>query len=155
MAVFRTKTKDKKVAITTAALPDIVFILLFFFMVVTVFREDNPLLKTRVPGATQSQKIHDKKLIINLFVGFAKDTKQGKEPVISGDERYLRVDEIPQYIEARRSQLAENDQAKLIVNLKVDEGVKMGIIQDVKQALRKVDARKVNYETVNDLGEVL
>ena len=153
MAVFRNKTKDHKVAITTAALPDIVFILLFFFMVVTVFRKDSPILKTSVPGASQNQKIHDKSLVINLYVGFPKDKKLGTEPLVSGEDFLMRPDEIPQYIEAQRSLRPANEQGKLIVNLKVDQRVKMGIIQDVKQALRKVDARKINYETVS--GEVL
>lgn len=153
MAVFKEKTKSRPV-ISTAALPDIVFILLFFFMVVTVFRKDDPLVKTRYPQATQSEKIKDKSLIISLYVGFPKEKRHGEEPRISVGDYYISAEEIPQYIESQKNQIIAQKRPKVIVNLKVDRGVKMGIIQDVKQALRRVDTRKINYETVNGLEEI-
>ncbi|MEO1655353.1 MAG: biopolymer transporter ExbD [Bacteroidota bacterium] len=134
--------------LSTASLPDIVFILLFFFMVITVIRKDNPPVKAQVPLASQIESLSKKVIILDLYIGYPKNKDLGKEPRIFAEGRFWEAQEIPQLIEEARSGATVEDGLKLITNLKVDRGVKMGLVNDVKKSLRQVGARKINYQSI-------
>ena len=73
MSKFRKKKKGLP-ALSTASLPDIVFMLLFFFMVTTKMRETSLLVDTpRLPSATEVKKLENKSLVSTIYVGKAKD----------------------------------------------------------------------------------
>ncbi len=141
----------EKPAISTAALPDIIFILLFFFMVSTVLKKEQPLVKTQIPSATQAEKLAVKDGLIDLYVGPPKQSAWGQEARIQMGDYLMSPSEIPLLVEQARSQMSESGAARLVINLKVDAKVKMGIISDIKQQLRKVNARRVNYQTIHRL----
>jgi biopolymer transport protein ExbD len=147
MAKFA-KKKNLTPAISTASLPDIVFMLLFFFMVTTRMREDNPLVKTQMPQATQIQEIQKQIPILNLYIGKPKLSQYGTEPMIFVEGRLIEAKQIPQIVDEFRSQLPENQRTKLLVNLKIDAEVGMGIINDVKSRLREAEALRINYQAV-------
>ncbi len=147
MSKFGKKTKTSQ-NIPTSALPDIIFMLLFFFMVTTVMRESTLLVENKLPSASQVQKLEkEKKFVSYLYIGKPKDAALGKEPVIQWDDRLVSPDAIPQFVESEREKLKEARE-KLIVSFKVDHLVKMGIINDVKQKLRDVNALRINYSAV-------
>jgi biopolymer transport protein ExbD len=147
MAKF-VKKKNLTPAISTASLPDIVFMLLFFFMVTTRMREDKPLVKTQMPRATQMQEIQKQTPILNLYIGKPKLRQYGTEPLIFGEGRLIEARQIPQVVNEFRSQLPENQRNKLLVNLKIDAEVGMGIINDVKSRLREAEALRINYQAM-------
>ncbi len=147
----RIKEKKKKGAptISTASLPDVIFILLFFFMVATVMRETNMKVKVSVPKASELQKLKKKSLVSYIYIG--KPIKQlqskfGTAPRIQLNDVIASPQDIPRFVETERSKLPSE---KLIpyqtFSFKVDRDVKMGIVTKVKQELRKVNALKVNY----------
>ena len=69
-------------AISTASLPDIVFMLLFFFMVATVLRTEEEKVQVTKPEASELYKVQKKHLIRYINIGVPMDTRRGTEPVI-------------------------------------------------------------------------
>ena len=150
MAKFSRKGKGKMPGISTASLPDIVFMLLFFFMVTTVMREVTLKIDVTVPGATEIKKLEKKSLVSYIYIGEPKKTFQstfGTAPRVQLNDQFATVDEIRDFISSERDQMSENDQKLMTVSLKVDEETNMGIVTDVKQELRKASALKINYST--------
>src|SRR5690606_38950327 len=135
-------------AISTASLPDIIFILLFFFMVVTVMREQELKVKNRLPQATELTKLERKSLVRYIFMGAPTEkyqAKLGTAPRIQLNDQFATVDDIGPFIEAERGTIEENLQSAMTIALRIDKDVKMGIITDVKTQLRKANALKINY----------
>ncbi|PLX18891.1 MAG: biopolymer transporter ExbD [Salinivirgaceae bacterium] len=136
--------------INTASLPDIVFMLLFFFMVSTTMREQELKIQVRVPDATEIQKLEKKSLVSYIYVGEPKRSYQrffGSEPRIQLNDAFKQVKEIPDYVAAEREARDENERPFMTTSLKIDYEVKMGIVTDIKQELRKANALKINYSS--------
>jgi biopolymer transport protein ExbD len=145
MAKFKKKSNTSQ-DIPTAALPDIIFMLLFFFMVTTVLRESTILVKQSIPKATQLRKLEQKKLVSYLYVGKPNDTRKfGIEPKIQANDAFIEVDGVIQFIEEEKGKLAEIERDQITISLKVDDETKMGIIVDITEKMREVNARKLMY----------
>jgi biopolymer transport protein ExbD len=146
---FRKKEKKSVGAVSTASLPDIVFMLLFFFMVVTVMRETDPKVKIVLPQASELTRMEKKHLVnyINIGTPFEAD-KYGSEPLIQLDDAFAQPDEIPAWYAKVTEKVAEAEKGQLTTSLKVDEKTKMFIITQVKQELRQLQALRINYSTI-------
>jgi len=136
-------------SISTASLPDIVFMLLFFFMVATVLRTEDEKVQVTKPEASELYKVEKKHLIRYVNIGTPMDTRYGTEPVIQLNDQFSQPEEIQEWIVKERETLAESEQSKMWVSLKVDKETKMGIVTDVKQELRKATALKVLYSATS------
>ncbi len=150
MGKFRKDSGKEVPAINTSALPDIVFMLLFFFMVSTTMKEVETKVANKLPSATEVKKLEKKSLVSYIYVGSPKKqfTKlYGTEPRIQLNDQFANVEDIPDYIEAERQQRDEKEVPLMTTSLKVDEKTKMGIVTDIKQELRRVSALKINYST--------
>lgn len=150
MAKFAKKIKGGSPAISTASLPDIIFMLLFFFMVSTTMKEVDYKVKIKLPNATEAKKIQDKSLVSYIYVGSpnaSMQSKYGTKPVIQLNDQIGKIEDIQRYVEEERSQRREADVPKMIFSLKVDKKTDMGIVSDIKQELRKVQALKINYSS--------
>ena len=156
MGKFSKKKDSGTPAISTASLPDIVFMLLFFFMVATVMRENGERKVTvRMPSADQVKKIEKKGLVSFIYVGTPikkYQAKYGKEPRIQLDDAFANVSDVGPFVLKERAAKREEEKPLMITSIKADENVGMGIITDIKEELRKVNALKVNYSTKK--GEV-
>ena len=154
MSKFKKKSKSKQ-DIPTSALPDIIFMLLFFFMVTTVMRENTIKVEQRIPPASQLKKIERKSLVSYMYVGKPQTyfvEQFGTEPKIQVNDVFIETDEIIQYVEEERGKMDEVERDQMIISLKVDKETKMGIINDIKQELRDANARLLNYSS--RLGDV-
>jgi biopolymer transport protein ExbD len=148
MSKFKKGGKKSVTAITTASLPDIIFMLLFFFMVTTVMREVDLRVQYNPATANQTKKLEDKALVSYIYIGKPLQAKIfGTVPRIQLNDSFAEPEEIRDFIAARREQLKEVDRPKMTVSLKIDKKVEMGIVTDVKQELRKASALKINYST--------
>ena len=148
MAQIRKGGKKEVPGVNTSSLPDIVFMLLFFFMATTTMKEDTYKVDVKVPEATELQKLEKKSLTRYIYVGTPMKEFQkmyGKESRIQLDDAFAEVDEIEMFIENERNAMKESDQGLLTVSIKADKETKMGIITDIKQALRRAQALKINY----------
>ncbi len=144
--------------INTASLPDIVFMLLFFFMVTTVMRETDLKVSVIVPEATEIKKLEKKSLVSYIYIGRPTRNLQktfGSEPRIQLNDAYATPDDIRDFITSEREQMDENDQKQMTVSLKIDQNTRMGIVTDVKLELRKASALKINYSSRKKIDESL
>ncbi len=146
MAKFGKKKKGMP-AVNTAALPDIVFMLLFFFMVTTVMRETELKIQNpKLPSADQVKKLEKKSLVSYIYVGKSKDGTPGDK--IQLNDRISSVDDIRSFIYAERAQRSEAEIPLLTTSIKADSKSSVGTITDIKIQLRDVEALKINYSTV-------
>lgn len=148
MAKFIRKSSGGLPAINTASLPDIVFMLLFFFMVSTTLRDTEMLVSVNLPSATEVVKLEKKSLVSSIFIGSPARQHQatlGTESRIQLNDSFRTLDDIRDFITSERDALSEHDQKLLTVSIKADENTRMGIITDVKQELRKASALKISY----------
>ncbi|WP_435624613.1 ExbD/TolR family protein [Flagellimonas sp.] len=150
MAKFAKKKDGDLPAVSTASLPDIVFMLLFFFMTVTTMKDSSLLVENTLPNASEIKKLEKKDRVIYIYVG--KPTREyqkvfGTEPKIQLNDKFASIDEVGSYILAERAKKPQELQNVLTTALKVDKDANMGLIADIKQELRKVNALKVNYTT--------
>lgn len=148
MGKFKGKIKPKQ-DIPTSSMPDVVFMLLFFFMVTTQLRETAIDVQQRIPEATQMRKLLRKSLVVNLYIGEPRKIEQfGKEPKIQVDDTFIEPKDILLWVNRQRDLIPENERDQMTVSLKVDEESKRGIIADVETELRKANARLILYNTL-------
>jgi biopolymer transport protein ExbD len=129
---LKRKTKLKS-EIPTASMPDIIFMLLIFFMVTTVLREYSGL-PISLPKAKRIEKLKSKRHTSHIWVS--------KDGLISIEDRLYASDGIRHVMYEKR--VAD---PQLVVSLKADERAKMGLISAIHIELRKADALKLNYST--------
>lgn len=147
MSKFKKKSKASQ-EIPTSALPDIIFMLLFFFMVTTVMREQEVKVEQRLPPAEQIKKLEKKNLVSYIYIGKPRETSSfGTEPRVQVNDVFVQPHEIVQYVEEERSKLDEREKNQLTMSLKVDKEAKMGLLTDVQEELKEANALKVMYST--------
>jgi biopolymer transport protein ExbD len=148
MSKFAKKRGKSTPAISTASLPDIIFILLFFFMVVTVMRDAELKVSVVTPGATELTKLENKSLVNFLYIGRPLERFKaiyGTKPRLQLGDKISDIRDIPIFLEKHRIKVSENMRPGITSSLRVDGNVTMGIVQDVKTELRKSNQLKVNY----------
>lgn len=165
MSKFNSKKKKSAPGISTASLPDIVFMLLFFFMVATVSKEEDLIVDITIPNASECETLEDKSVEVYINVGTPSNELQkqyGAEPRIQLNDAIKDLSHLPQYIEEKRQDIKRqgiNDEQgailvkKMVVSLKVDQKSKLGTIDDIKQELRQLNALRINYIVNNTGGE--
>ena len=150
MSKFKKDSSKDTPGISTASLPDIVFMLLFFFMVTTVMRETTIMVKQSMPEATEIKKLEKKSLVSYIYIGSPVERMQGTfgtKARIQLNDAFATVDDIPQYITAERAARDEKEVPFMTTSIKADKDTRMGIISDVKQELLKANSLKINYST--------
>ncbi|MGS2763327.1 ExbD/TolR family protein [Sinomicrobium sp. M5D2P9] len=150
MAKFTKKKDGELPAVSTASLPDIVFMLLFFFMTVTVMKDDSLMVDNTLPIADQVQKLDKRDRVVYVYAGKPHSryqSKYGSQARIQLNDKFAGVDEVAPYILAERAKMRQELQPLMTTALKVDIETNMGLVSDIKQELRKVNALKVNYTT--------
>lgn len=134
-SIFR-RSSHEMPGLNLASMPDLIFTVLFFFMIVTHMRHDDVKVRYQVPAGTEVQKLQQKSAVINIYIG------EGK---IQVNNQLTDVEHLPQLIEAERKKLSEDNAERLTVSLKADKHTPMGIIADVKEALQRSFALRINY----------
>jgi biopolymer transport protein ExbD len=132
---FEKKRASSKQNIPTASLPDIVFMLLLFFMVTTTLREVDVLVSFRLPEAKAIEKIENKRLVSYVWVG-----QDGR---IQVNDSITQLTDIQKIMYAKRVALPN-----VIVSLRIDKSSQMGIVTDIQQELRKASCLRINYSTL-------
>ena len=129
---FNRKTKLNS-EIPTASMPDIIFMLLIFFMVTTVLREYSGL-PINLPKAKRIEKLKSKRHTTHIWVS--------KEGLISIEDKLFSLKDVRHAMYNKRS-----SDPQLVVSLKSDEEARMGLVSGIHEELRKADALKLNYST--------
>lgn len=149
MSKFTKKKSNELPPINTASLPDIVFMLLFFFMVATVMRDTNLLVEQNLPKADQVEKLKKDRSVF-IFAGKPSDQykeKYGKEGRVQIGDKYTDVSNIGMALSEARGKLIPELQNKVVVALKVDDDTNTGLVTDIKEELRKLNMVRIIYIT--------
>ena len=144
MAVMAKKGKREVPAMSTSSLPDIVFMLLFFFMAATTMREVDPLVKVQMPQANEITEL-DKKDLVNIWMGKPMNAKAGEDALkIQLNDKTQEVEAIRNFISATTATKGVSPK-DIVVNLRVDKEATVGKLTAVKQELRKAEALSISY----------
>jgi len=141
--MLKRKKKDMP-AVSTASLPDIIFMLLFFFMVVTVLKRHTVRVDFDLPDGVDLQKIENKTLENHLYIG----TLDNEAITIQLNDAFINIDQIRDAMIKIKNGYGLGEKNDASLSLKVDKVIKMGIVAKVKLELRKADFRKVTYVSV-------
>ncbi len=149
MANFKKKQAGTKQEVPTSAMPDVVFMLLFFFMVTTVLREVTLKVKIDLTKATNIEKIEEKRLVSYIYMGPERlpNNRLGQDKVQIDD---ALVEDLGAIRNLMYDKLVE--EPKLIVSLRVDEGSEVGLLTDVEQELKQAGTFRINYSTKSEVG---
>ena len=135
--------------LNTSSLPDLVFAILFFFMMVTSMREVSLKVQFRSPQATELQKLEKKSLVTFIYVGKPNSdelrSKMGNETRIQLNDQIAEITEVGNYIKQEKASMKEEDQPFMTTSLKIDYETNMGLVTDLKQSLREAYALKIVY----------
>ena len=133
--------------LNTSSLPDLIFSILFFFMIVTSMREQEVKVQVELPSGTELTKLERKSAITNIYIGTPMNNKESQEAGIQLNDRQLsrrEVNNLKSYIVEEKERLG-NKAAKMKVALKIDNNIDMGLLSDVKMQLRKAYALQIVY----------
>jgi len=135
--------------LNTSSLPDLIFTVLFFFMMVTSMREVEVKVQIKTPvGTTEIEKLEKKSLVSHIYIGPPSKNYRaifGSAPRIQLNEVFAEPDAVREFVRAERESMFEKDRPLMKMSLKIDKGVQMGIVTDVKQELRKAKAQNIVY----------
>ena len=148
MGKFNKNGSKEVPELNTSSLPDLIFSILFFFMMVTSMREVTHKVEFATPKGTEIEKLEKKSLVSYVYIG--KPTKEFRSKMGTGtrillNDDFAEPDAIGQYIQQERESMPERDKPFMRMSMKIDEGTQMGIVTDVKMALREAWALNIVY----------
>lgn len=148
MSRFRRRNSHDVPGLNLASMPDLIFTVLFFFMIVTHMRQTELKVRYVVPQGTELEKTGHKGSVVYIYIGRPVDKQgnvQSDETRIQLNDHYVTVAEIPGAIAEARDRMSTEDRMRMTVNIHADRQTEMGVINDVKQALRQAGALRINY----------
>ena len=149
MSRFRQHIDREVPALNLAALPDLIFTVLFFFMIVTHMRQVETHVRYQLPQGTEVGQEANKTGLVYILIGESltpnPSPKGEGSKMIQVNDRMVRVDEVAQCINRIREEMTEEERQRLTVCIRADRNTEMGIINDVKQQLRRAGALNIFY----------
>ncbi len=137
MRMFKQQKSKDMPGLNTAALPDLIFTVLFFFMFVTHMRQIDNNVRVTMPQGNNLEKVATRQSVITIFV------TEGE--TVSIDNHNVRVDDVADYISAERKKMTPEDARRIMVNIKADRAARMGTMNSIRQQLRSINVLNVNY----------
>lgn len=145
--MFRRRLREVP-GLNTSSLPDLIFSVLFFFMIVTHMRHVTVKVKYQVPQGKELTRLTKKSAVSYIYIGKPVST-DGKVldagTKIQLNDKYVTPAEVVDYMGAEKKRMSAEDQQLMTVSIKADKSTKMGVIADVKQALRQAKTLRINY----------
>ena len=148
MGKFNKNGSKEVPELNTSSLPDLIFSILFFFMMVTSMREVTMKVDVTTPKGTEIEKLEKKSLVTYVYVGKPNKeyrSRMGTASQIQLNDDFASVDAIGEYIYQEREAMPERDKPFMKVSMKIDEATQMGIVTDIKMALREAWALNIVY----------
>ncbi len=145
------RTRHDVPTLNTATLPDLIFVVLFFFMAVTHMREVTLKVRYRVPEGTELTKLTRKSAVTYIYIGKPIQSVQGttaSNTCIQVNDKFADLPMVVDYVTEERERMSPEDLQIMSVSVKADRDTEMGIISDVKQALTQTNVMRVNYSAL-------
>ena len=153
MSIRRERRMERRIPeLNMASLPDLIFTVLFFFMLVTTMRTVPLWVDYKSPEGVALAKLKRNPTTLYIFIG--KPIKGLGDVAVQVDNRIVPLSRVESQVNAFREQLLPDEQEQMTVALKIDRDVPMGIVTSVKMALRRAGALRVHYGASNSTYEV-
>lgn len=142
--------------LNTSSLPDLIFTVLFFFMIVTHMRQVTLKVDYRAPQGKQLTRLTKKSAVSYIYIGKPVQSLPGVSNVetdssggcVQLNDKLATPAEVMDYVLAEKRRMSAEDQWQMTVSIRADRQVPMGVVMDVKQALRQAKVLRVNYSAV-------
>ena len=131
--------------LNTASLPDLIFTVLFFFMIVTHMRTESVKVRFQVPQGKELSRLVKKSTVSYIYIGRPQKSAGAADTRIQLNDKFVTAEEVEDYMSAEKTKLSPEDIKQQIVSIKADKNTKMGVITDVKEALRRANTLNINY----------
>ena len=138
---IRRKKHRSVPGLNMASMPDLIFTVLFFFMIVTHMRNETVKVKLQVPQGTEVTKSSNKFSTINIYIG----RNNYGDTQIQVNDRMCSLGQVGALVQNLKANLSEESQDNLIINLRADRNTDMGIVNDLKKELRNAGALAIRY----------
>lgn len=152
MSLFRRRNREVP-GLNTSSLPDLIFSVLFFFMIVTHMRQVTLKVQYQVPQGKELSRLTKKSAVSYIYIGRPVADKRQQvvdTMLVQLNDKYATPAEVMDYIQAEKKRMSPEDLRQMTVSIKADQHTKMGIITDVKQALRQAKALRINYSATEN-----
>ncbi len=146
MSIYRHRS-HRVPGLNTASLPDLIFTVLFFFMIVTHMQKVAVKVKYRVPQGTELTRLTKKTAVTYIYIGRplpGLERVAGAGTRVQLNDKFVSGHEIVDYVSAEKNRMSPEDVDQMIVSIKADRSTPVGIITDVKQALRQAKALRIS-----------
>lgn len=156
MSMFRRK-RHVVPGLNTSSLPDLIFSVLFFFMIVTHMQKVAVKVQYRTPQGTELTRLTKKTAVTYIYIGRPTSDlrkKFGGNTRIQLNDKFASPSDVADYVSAEKERMSPEDQQQMTVSIKADKGTKMEIINDVKQSLRQAKAYRINYSATDEESSV-
>ncbi len=149
MSMFKHRRREVP-SLNLASLPDLIFTVLFFFMIVTHMRKVTLKVKYQVPAGTELTRLTKKSAVSYIYIGEREQASgdTSGRMFIQMNDKLVTIPEVMDYVTAERNRMSPADAQAMTVSIKADRRTDMGTVTDVKQALRRVGALRINYSAV-------
>ena len=149
MSMFKHRRREVP-SLNLASLPDLIFTVLFFFMIVTHMRKVTLKVKYQVPAGTELTRLTKKSAVSYIYIGEREQASgdTSGRMFIQMNDKLVTIPEVMDYVTAERNRMSPADAQAMTVSIKADRRTDMGMVTDVKQALRRVGALRINYSAV-------
>lgn len=149
---FRKRHKYEVPQLNTASLPDLIFTVLFFFMMVTHMRSVPVKVEYTVPQGDELTRLSNKAAVLYIYIGARQHPGQSGErddgTFIQLGDKFATTEEIVDYVSAERKAMSPENRDRMIVSVKADRNTPMGVISEVRQALREANVMHVSFSAV-------
>ena len=139
MSRFKKNNKRSLPSLNMASLPDMIFTLLFFFVIVSNMREAPHRLQFRVPTATEMEKLEKESMVTYIFAN--------KEGEIQVDYTILNLSDLAGALDRKISDTPDEKRDKMVISLKIDRETKMGLVNDIRQIVRSSGILLIHFAT--------
>lgn len=145
--MFNNRPRRSVPSLNTAALPDLIFTVLFFFMVVTHMRTVTPKVRYNVPQGTELTRLVKKSAVTYIYIGRPTDVSivNGGKTIVQVNDKIVPIDELAFYLVAVRQRMSTEDRQRMTVSVKADRSTRMDVVNQVKTALRTAGVRRISY----------
>lgn len=147
MRMFRRRTLEIP-ELNTSSLPDLIFTVLFFFMIVTHMQKNMVKLKYRMPQGTELTRLTKKTAVTYIYIGRLSSSVaalSNRQMCVQVNDKIVSLDKLADYVAAEQARMSPEDRRQMTVSIKADREAPMAIITDVKQALRLARATRITY----------
>ena len=145
MSLFKRRKREMP-TLNVTSLPDLIFTVLFFFMIVTSMRSNPVRLRYNTPTGTELTKQTRKSHVIDIYVGSLADGEaSNKETLIQINDRICAMTGVTDEVIRLRRAMSADDARRMCVSIRADRDTDMGTITDLKMALRRAGAYRISY----------